>query len=120
MARNSHKSIFNALGLAAIEPVYASPEEAEGCGILGEVTVDEIARCMDENLDAGAVILPSPNYYGICSDIRAIAEEVHKRGKVLIVDQAHGAHLKFFGKYGEASGSADRDGRNSFPESAEE
>ena len=120
MARNSHKSIFNALGLAAIEPVYAYPEEAEGCGILGEVTVDEIARCMDENPDAGAVILPSPNYYGICSDIRAIAEEVHKRGKVLIVDQAHGAHLKFFGKYGEAAGSADRDGRNSFPESAEE
>lgn len=120
MARNSHKSIFNALGLAAIEPVYAYPEEAEGCGILGEVTVDEIARCMDENPDAEAVILPSPNYYGICSDVRAIAEEVHKRGKVLIVDQAHGAHLKFFGKYGEAAGSADRDGRNSFPESAEE
>ena len=34
MARNSHKSIFNALGLASIEPVYAYPEEAEGCGIL--------------------------------------------------------------------------------------
>ena len=125
MARNSHKSIFNALGLAAIEPVYAYPEEAEGCGILGEITVDEIARCMDENPDAGAVILPSPNYYGICSDIRAIAEEVHKRGKVLIVDQAHGAHLRFFEKYGTAD-SADRDGGaegsicGGFPESAEE
>ena len=43
------------------------------------------------------MILPSPNYYGICSDIRAIAEVVHAAGKVLIVDQAHGAHLKFFG-----------------------
>ena len=98
MARNSHKSVFNALGLASIEPVYAYPEEAEGCGILGEITAEEIARCMDENPEADAVILPSPNYYGICSDVRSISEEVHKRGKVLIVDQAHGAHLRFFEK----------------------
>lgn len=110
MARNSHKSIFNALGLASIEPVYAYPEEAEGCGILGEITTEEIVRCMDENPEADAVILPSPNYYGICSDVRSIAEEVHKRGKVLIVDQAHGAHLRFFEKCGGAGG---------FPESAE-
>ena len=116
MARNSHKSIFNALGLAAIEPVYAYPQKAEGCGILGEVTIDEIARCIGENPDAEAVILPSPNYYGICSDIRTIAEEVHKHGKVLIVDQAHGAHLKFFGKYGGGEGSI----CGGFPESAEE
>lgn len=116
MARNSHKSIFNALGLASIKPVYAYPQEAEGCGILGEITVDEIARCMDENPDAEAVILPSPNYYGICSNVRAIAEEVHKRGKVLIVDQAHGAHLKFFGKYGGAESPI----RGGFPESAED
>ena len=53
------------------------------------------------------MILASPNYYGICSDIEAIAEEVHRRGKVLIVDQAHGAHLKFFDGHG-------------FPASAEE
>lgn len=116
MARNSHKSIFNALGLASIQPVYAYPQEAEGCGILGEITVDEIARCMDENPDAEAVILPSPNYYGICSNVRAIAEEVHKRGKVLIVDQAHGAHLKFFGKYGGAQSTI----RGGFPEAAED
>ena len=111
MARNSHKSIFNALGLASIEPVYAYPEEAEGCGILGEITAEEIVRCMDDNPDADAVILPSPNYYGICSNVRKIAEEVHKRGKVLIVDQAHGAHLRFFEKYAGTAGG--------FPESAE-
>ena len=116
MARNSHKSIFNALGLASIEPVYAYPEEAEGCGILGEITAEEVARCIDENPEAEAVILPSPNYYGICSDIKAIAEEVHKRGKVLIVDQAHGAHLKFFGKHGGSEGSI----CGGFPEAAEE
>ena len=96
MARNCHKSAFNALSLGDITPVYAFPSTVEEYGILGEVSATEIARCLDENPEAEAVILPSPNYYGICSDIKAIADEVHKRDKILIVDQAHGAHLKFF------------------------
>lgn len=96
MARNCHKSAFNALSLGDITPVYAFSSTVEEYGILGEVSAGEIAKCLDENPEAEAVILPSPNYYGICSDIEAIAAEVHKRGKILIVDQAHGAHLKFF------------------------
>jgi len=95
MARNCHKSVFNALTLGGIEPVYAYPSMVEEYGISGQVEASEVARCLDENPDAEAVILPSPNYYGICSDIEAIAKQVHARGKVLIVDQAHGAHLKF-------------------------
>ena len=96
LARNCHKSIFNALALGNIQPVYAYPEMVEEYGILGAVSAEEIAERMDENPEAEAVVIPSPNYYGICSDIQAIAEEVHRRGKILIVDQAHGAHLKFF------------------------
>lgn len=100
MARNCHKSAFNALTLGDMRPVYAYPEENQEYGISGPIPPAEIARLLDENQDAEAVILPSPNYYGICSDIRAIAAEVHKRGRILIVDQAHGAHLKFFNAYG--------------------
>ena len=98
MARNSHKSIFNAMRLGGLDPVYLFPEILEGHGILGGISPDEVVRLMDENPDAGCVVLPSPNYYGICSDIRAIAEACHERNKVLIVDQAHGAHLKFIGE----------------------
>ncbi len=96
MARNCHKSAFNALSLGDVTPVYAFPQVVEEYGILGTVSPEEIARCLDEQPDAEAVILPSPNYYGICSDIKAIAAVVHERNKILIVDQAHGAHLKFF------------------------
>ena len=99
MARNCHKSIFNALSLGDITPVYAYPETVQEYGILGSVSPEEVARCLDEHPDAAAVILPSPNYYGICSDVAAIAEVVHARGKILIIDQAHGAHLNFFSKY---------------------
>ena len=111
MARNCHKAVFNALSLAGVEPVYAHPEFLAEYGISGAVTAGEIQRCMDEHPDADAVILPSPNYYGICSDIEAIAKAVHAAGKILIVDQAHGAHLKFFHKFGFGEG---------MPKSAEE
>ncbi|MBQ3465344.1 MAG: arginine decarboxylase, partial [Firmicutes bacterium] len=67
MALNCHKAVFNALTLAGVEPVYAQPEFLEEYGISGAIAVEEIERCMDENPDADAVILPSPNYYGICS-----------------------------------------------------
>ncbi len=110
MARNSHKSIFNALTLADIQPVYAYPRLIKGHGISGEISPCEIETLLNENPDAEAVILPSPNYYGICSDIESISKIVHKHKKILIVDQAHGAHLKMFSKFGV----------DGFPKSAEE
>ena len=97
MARNSHKSIFNAMRLGGLDPVYLFPEILEEYGILGGISPAEVERLIDENPEASCVVLPSPNYYGICSDIRAIADVCHRKGKVLIVDQAHGAHLRFMG-----------------------
>ena len=97
LARNSHKSIFNAVRLGGLEPVYLFPEIMEEYGILGKVSPGAVRRLLDENPEAGCVVLPSPNYYGICSDIAAISEVCHERNAVLIVDQAHGAHLKFMG-----------------------
>ena len=95
LARNCHKAVFNALTLGNIKPVYAYPEEEARYGIAGVTTADEIDRLMREHPEAKAVVLPSPNYYGICSDIAGIAETVHSHDGILIVDQAHGAHLKF-------------------------
>ena len=99
MARNCHKSVFNGIRMAGGEPVYAYPEVIKDYGISGEITPQEIARCIEAYPDSSAVILSSPNYYGICSDIAAISEIVHKAGMLLIVDQDHGAHLHFFDKY---------------------
>ena len=95
MARNCHKSVFNGLYLAGGNPVYVYPETIDEYGISGEVTPEEVERVYKENPDAEALLITSPNYYGICSDIEEIAEIVHSYGGVLIVDQAHGAHLKF-------------------------
>lgn len=108
MARNCHKSIFNGLLMAGAEPVYIHPEMIDDYGISGEISVDAVKSAIEANPDASAIILPSPNYYGICSDIRAIADAAHEAGMYLIVDQAHGAHLKFFDTYiGESVKAAD-------------
>lgn len=118
MARNCHKAVFNGLRLAGGRPVYAYPEELADAGISGAVLPSEIKRCLAEHPDASAVILPSPNYYGICSDIKAIGDVVHEAGKVLIVDQAHGAHLKLFDEYiGGCARAAENQGADIIVES---
>nr|WP_315024045.1 DegT/DnrJ/EryC1/StrS family aminotransferase [uncultured Aminipila sp.] len=119
MARNCHKSVFNALTLGNISPVYAYPELIQEFQISGEILPTEIEKLLEENPDAEAVIIPSPNYYGICSDVERIAEIVHKEGKLLIVDQAHGAHLKFFSRFMDCETGLDKEWY-SLPRPAEE
>ncbi len=99
ISRASHKSVYSILELAGIEPAYLQPIYLEGCDIIGEVRASDIERVLKKDESIGAVLVTSPNYYGICSDIKEISKVVHKYGKILIVDQAHGAHLKFFSLY---------------------
>lgn len=104
MARNCHKAVFNGLRLAGAVPVYAYPDIDPVNGISGAVSPRGIKRLISENPDAVAVIVTSPDYYGVCSDIESIARICHDAGMVLIVDQAHGAHLKFFHACGCGNG----------------
>lgn len=101
MSRGCHRSVYSGITLGNITPCYIEPEITKE-GIMGALDYKKVAQALDENPDIEALILPSPNYYGICSDIEKIAEEVHKRGKILIVDQAHGAHLHLFKKFCDA------------------
>ncbi|MGN1382418.1 MAG: aminotransferase class I/II-fold pyridoxal phosphate-dependent enzyme [Eubacterium sp.] len=107
IARNCHKSVFNGAALAGADPFYIYPEIEENFGIAGEVSSDEVGKALRLHPDAVAVVVTSPNYYGIQSDIRGIAEVVHEYGKILIVDQAHGAHLPFFQALKESGGNVD-------------
>lgn len=92
VARNSHHSVWSALVLVGIYPVYVNPEVI-GSGILGQIKKETIERAIVENPDAKGVIIVSPTYEGIVSDITSIAEVVHQYNKTLIVDEAHGAHF---------------------------
>lgn len=95
ISRNSHKSAYHAMYLKGLTPCYVYPQDCkEKPYIGGAVCVEDIVRQMEKSR-AKVVFITSPTYEGMISDIRKIAEEVHKRDGILIVDEAHGAHLGF-------------------------
>lgn len=102
MARNGHKSVYHAAYLRGLSTVYVNPCMTE-FGILGAVDPEEIRRCLEKEPDIRAVIITSPTYEGIVSDVASIAEIVHGFGIPLIVDEAHGAHLGFHASFPETA-----------------
>ncbi|MCH5260084.1 MAG: aminotransferase class V-fold PLP-dependent enzyme [Lachnospiraceae bacterium] len=93
IARNCHKSVYHAAILQELTLHYYYPPLLEEYGICDGVAADGIARLLDEHPFCQAVVVTSPTYEGIVSDIQAIADAVHEKGKILIVDEAHGAHF---------------------------
>lgn len=100
VARNCHKSVYNAIFLRELDAVYAYPEITQ-MGIQGQITVETIKNLLQENPDVEAVLITSPTYDGIVSDVKAIAYVVHAYNIPLIVDAAHGAHLGFSKEFPE-------------------
>ena len=98
MARNCHKSVYHAAYLQNLQIEYIEPQRCKEGYPVGPVFTKEIEHALqraEKKQAARAVILTSPTYEGVLSDIPAIAEIVHAHHAVLIVDEAHGAHLGF-------------------------
>ncbi len=95
VARDCHKSVIAGMMLAGVRPVYIKPEFEKTFNIPGAVNISQVRKALEENPDTAGVLITRPNYYGICCDIEAICHLVHTHNKVIIVDEAHGAHLKF-------------------------
>lgn len=93
IARNCHKSVYHAAIMQELVLHYYYPGVIREYDICDAADADEIGRLLDEYPDCKAVVVTSPTYEGIISDIKAIAKAVHDREKILIVDEAHGAHL---------------------------
>ncbi|MBO6244923.1 MAG: aminotransferase class V-fold PLP-dependent enzyme, partial [Anaerovibrio sp.] len=93
--RNAHRSIIGGIILAGAQPVYIVPEIVEALGIAGVLSVDAVREAVAKNPDARALIAVYPTYYGMAGDLQAIADILHEHNMLLLVDEAHGAHLKF-------------------------
>ena len=120
-ARNCHKAVYHAICLNRLEAEYLYPEEITEFGINGGIRAEDVRKALEKDAmhcagNSGdvrgkitkiqAVLITSPTYEGVVSDIRVIADVAHEYGIPLIVDEAHGAHLEY----------ADR--CHSFPKSA--
>ncbi|MCM8901862.1 aminotransferase class I/II-fold pyridoxal phosphate-dependent enzyme [Caldicoprobacter algeriensis] len=93
--RNSHRSVWAAMILADVKPVYIQPRYDQENFMATQILVQDVQRALDENPDAVGVLVVHPNYYGMCSHLKQIERVVHGRGKLLLVDEAHGAHFIF-------------------------
>ena len=103
VGRNCHKSVYHAIYMNELEPVYLYPGFRPDIQLNTEISVSAVKAALNEHSRVKAVILVSPTYDGVVSDIRGIAREVHKRGIPLIVDEAHGAHFGFHPYFPESA-----------------
>lgn len=96
--RNCHISVLNGLILTHAQAVFLEPEYDDVFGVAKAIEPQSIEQKLNEHPDIKAVIVTSPTYEGVVSDIESIAKICHKRGVVLIVDEAHGALWNFSDK----------------------
>lgn len=95
MARNCHKSVYHGVELNELKVTYIQPEIEEEYGIHGSITIKQVEEALEEQPEAALLILTSPTYEGVISDIPAIVKLAHSKGIPVMVDEAHGAHLGF-------------------------
>ena len=95
LPRNVHRSVINAMILCGAVPVYVDPGMDKRLGIALGMKPEDVEAAILAHPKAKAVFVNNPTYYGICSDVRAIARLAHEHGLLLLADEAHGTHFYF-------------------------
>ena len=107
VARHCHKSVYHAIEMFGLKPYYVyadKREEYEQHSVLnGRIYADEVRKNLEDHPEIKAVIIVSPTYDGVVSDVSKIAKIVHQYHIPLIVDEAHGAHFGFHDYFPENS-----------------
>lgn len=96
--RNAHKTFINTVALLDFEVEWLYGENSESY-----LSCDISANALEEKIKVmpakpTAVYITSPDYLGNMVDIQGISDVCHKHGILLLVDNAHGAYLKFLDK----------------------
>ena len=98
---DGHKSVYHAIYMNELHVDYIYPNYDPEVELNGEIDPEKIRKKLEENYKSDcenkikAVMIVSPTYDGVLSDIETIAKIVHEYGIPLIVDEAHGAHFGF-------------------------
>lgn len=95
IARNCHKSVYNACELNGLDVHFIFPEQDIYTGIAKSIIPDSVLQAVKQYPKSKAIVITSPTYEGVISDIKSISDIAHSFGMVLITDNAHGAHQHF-------------------------
>lgn len=95
-ARNAHKSFVSGAALCGIDVTWLYPKNEQSY-LSCIVSATEVEKALEKE-NFAAVYLTSPDYLGNVLDVESIAAACRKHGALLLVDNAHGAYLKFLPK----------------------
>ena len=95
VSRSSHKSIMAGIIMAGLWPIWIQPKIDQNLDMIFNSTYDQIKEALDRYPEAKAVFITSPTYNGIVTELDKIIDLCHRRGKIVLVDEAHGPHLIF-------------------------
>lgn len=109
MARGCHKSVYHAVELLHLEPLYLTPPVDPSFAVSASLPPEAVESALAQHPDVRLVVLTSPTYEGVISDIAAIAAVCHRRSIPLLVDEAHGAHLYFHPAFSSGAVTAGAD-----------
>ncbi len=93
IGKNCHISVYNAVKLRLLNASEIAPAMIQPYGICGGYDDALLDDMLEKDKKVKAVVLTSPTYEGVVSNIEALADTAHRHGAVLIVDEAHGAHF---------------------------
>lgn len=93
--RNAHKSTIGGIILSGAIPIYIQPEINDRIGIAMGISPESLKQTIKENPHAKAVFVINPTYYGYASDLKSIVRIAHQHNMMVLVDEAHGAHMSF-------------------------
>ncbi|WP_144352563.1 aminotransferase class I/II-fold pyridoxal phosphate-dependent enzyme [Sporomusa termitida] len=93
--RNAHRSIIGGIILSGAIPVFMQPEVDNELGLAMGVTPETVAGALEQHPEAKGVLVINPTYYGVATDLKKIVDIVHGYNIPVVVDEAHGPHLKF-------------------------
>lgn len=93
--RNVHKSIMSAIVFAGAIPIFIHPEVDNDLGISHGVSPESVEKALRKYPDTKAVLVINPTYFGFAADLQKIVEISHAQNIPVIVDEAHGVHIKF-------------------------
>lgn len=103
MARNCHKAVYHGVFLKELENVYIYPQKEQRYGGNGGLLIENIKQMLITCKNCEAILVTSPTYEGIVSNIEEICNVAHDYGIPVIVDEAHGAHFGFHSYFPESS-----------------
>lgn len=103
IASNCHISVWHGVELSRAKATIINPVIEDGIPFMKWISPEDIKTALTDDPSIKSIIITSPTYEGVVSDVNKIKEIADKYNVLLVVDEAHGAHLGLSNHFRESS-----------------